>query len=130
MIQIKDSFTQSIDMIEARLSRLKNMYKNKQMLPTQFLTIFDTFSHINGNQESWYLEDYDQNSISSQNFELDQYQAINKLVSFQFNEIEHEDEWNTNSQCCYSVSHFEYMLTPYPYPIWTQFRSQHWFLFL
>jgi len=32
-------------------------------------------------------------------FELDQYQAIDKLVSFYFNEIELEDECDTDSQC-------------------------------
>ena len=51
-------------MIEARLSRLKNMRKNKETLPTQFLTIPDTSNHINENQESWYLEDFDQDLIS------------------------------------------------------------------
>ena len=64
MIQSEDSFTQSIDMIEARLSRLKNMHMNEETLPPQSLTIPKTSSHIDGNQESWYLEDYDQDSIS------------------------------------------------------------------
>ena len=89
------------------------------------MIIPDTSSHIDGNQASWYLKDYEQDSTSPQNFELGQYQPIDKLKSFHFNEIELEDECDTNSQCCDSVSHFEYMLTPYPYPIWTQFRSQH-----
>ena len=35
-----------LDMIEARLSRLENMRRNKETLPTQFLTIPDTSSHI------------------------------------------------------------------------------------
>ena len=61
-----------LDMIEARLNRLKNMRRNKVTLPTQSLTILDTSSHIAENQESWYLEDFDQDSISSQNLELDQ----------------------------------------------------------
>jgi len=60
-------------MIEARLSRLKNMRRNKKTLPTQSLTTLDTSSHIDENQESWYLEDFDQDSISPQNFEPDQY---------------------------------------------------------
>jgi len=34
------------------------------------------------------------------------------LVSFHFNEIEFEEECDTDSQCCDSVSLFEYMLTP------------------
>ena len=62
-----------LDMIEARLSRLENMRKNKKTLPTQSLTIPDTSNHIDENQESWYLEDFDQNSISPQNLKLDQY---------------------------------------------------------
>jgi len=76
-----------LDMIEVRLSRLEHMRRNKETLPTQFLTIPDTSSHINENHESWYLEDFDQDSISPQNLELDQYQPINKLASFHFNEI-------------------------------------------
>ena len=48
-----------LDMIEARLSRLENMRRNKETLLTQSLTISNTFSHINENQESWYLEDFD-----------------------------------------------------------------------
>ena len=47
-------------MIEARLSPLENMRRNKETLPTQSLTIPDTPSHIDKNQESWYLEDFDQ----------------------------------------------------------------------
>ena len=82
MILTEYPFTPSIDMIETILSRLKNMHKNKKTPPTQSLTIPDSSSHIDGNQESWYLEDYDQDSISPQNFELDQYQLIDKLKSF------------------------------------------------
>ena len=52
MIQSEESFTQSKDMIEARLSRLENMHRNEKTLPTQSLTIPDTSSHIDGNQES------------------------------------------------------------------------------
>ena len=45
-----------LDMIEARLSRLKNMSRNKETLPTQSLTIPDTSSHIDENQESCILK--------------------------------------------------------------------------
>ena len=69
-----------LDMIEARLSQLENMRRNKETLPTQFLTIPDTSSHIEENQELWYLEDFDQDSISPQNLELDQYQSMEKLA--------------------------------------------------
>jgi len=41
-----------LDMMEARLSRLENMRRNKQTLLTQSLTIPDTSSHIDENQES------------------------------------------------------------------------------
>ena len=56
MIQFQND---PLDMIKARLSRLENMRKNKETLPTQSLTIFDTSSHIDENQESWHLEDFD-----------------------------------------------------------------------
>jgi len=79
-------------MIEARVSRLENMCRNKVTLPTQSLTIPDTFNHIDDNQELWYLKDFDQDSISLQNLELDQYQPIEKLANFHFNKIEVERE--------------------------------------
>ena len=68
---------------------------NEKTLPNTFSIIPDSPSHID--EESWYLEDYDQDSISPQNFELDQYQIIDKLANFHFNEIELEDECDTNS---------------------------------
>ena len=80
MIQFQND---PLDMIEARCSRLENMRRNKETLPTQSLTILDNSSHIDENQESWYLEDFDQDSISPQNLELDQYQPIDELaISF------------------------------------------------
>ena len=60
MIQFQND---PLNMIKARLSRLKNMCRNKETLPTQSLTILDISSHIDENQESWYLEDFDQDSI-------------------------------------------------------------------
>jgi len=81
-----------LDTIETRLSRLKNILRNKKTLPIQSLNILDTSSHIEENQESWYLEDFDQDSISSQNLELNQYQPIDELASFHFNEIELDHE--------------------------------------
>ena len=38
------------DMIEARLSRLENMRRNEETLPTQSLIIPYTFSYIDENQ--------------------------------------------------------------------------------
>ena len=56
MIQSEDSFAQSIDMIEVRLSRLENMHRNEKTLPTQSLTIPDTSSHIDGNKNHGILK--------------------------------------------------------------------------
>ena len=89
--------------------------KNEKTLPNTFSIIPVSPNHID--EESWYLGDFNQDSILSHNFELDQYQPIDKLASFYFNEIEFEDECDTDSQCCDSVSFFESMLTQYRYPI-------------
>ena len=85
-----------LDMIEAKLSRLENTRRNKKTVPTQSLNIVDTSSYIEENQESWYPENFDQDSISPQNLELDQYQPIDKLVSFHFNELEVDYECEPN----------------------------------
>ena len=53
MIQFQND---PLDIIEARLSRLENIRMNKKTLPTQSLTIFDTSSHIDVNQESGILK--------------------------------------------------------------------------
>ena len=68
------------DMIEARLSQLENMRRNEETLPTQFFIIPNTFSHIDENQESWYLEDFDQHSILQQTLNLTN---INPLTNWQ-----------------------------------------------
>jgi len=91
MIQFQSN---PFDMIEERFSRLENICRNKETFPTQSLIIPSTSSYVDENQESWYLEDFDQDSISPQSFELDQYQLIDKLESFHFNEIELEHECN------------------------------------
>ena len=67
-------------------------------------------------KESWYLKDFDQDSISPQNFELGHYQPIDKLTSFHFNEIELEYECEPDLQLCDSISIFESMLTPTSLP--------------
>ena len=46
----------TLDMIEAKISRLENMCRNKETLPTQSLTIPDTSSHINENQDHGILK--------------------------------------------------------------------------
>ena len=58
MIQGQNSFNQSIDRLEERISQLENMYRNKKTLSTQSLTIPDFPNHIDRNQESWYLENF------------------------------------------------------------------------
>ena len=45
------------------------------------------------------------------NLELDQYQPIDKLASFYFNEIELDHEYELDLQFCDSVQNFESMLT-------------------
>ena len=62
------------------------------------------------------LEDFDQDSVSPQNLELDQYQPIDKLASFHFNEIELEYECEPDPKLCDSISIFESMLTPVSLP--------------
>ena len=62
----------------------------RKTLPNTFSTIPDFPSHIDRNQESWHLGDFNQDSISSHHLELDQYQTIDKLGSFHLNEIELE----------------------------------------
>ena len=68
MIQFQND---PFNMIESRLNRLENMCRNKKTLPTQSLTTPNTSNHIDENQESWYLEDFDQDLISPQNLKLD-----------------------------------------------------------
>jgi len=76
------------------MSRLINIVKdrNKKTLSNTCSIIPDCPSHIDENQESWCLEDFDQDSVLPQNLELDQCQPIDKLASFDFNEIELECE--------------------------------------
>jgi len=67
--------------------------RNEKTLPNQLLTIHDISSDINKTQESWCLESFNQDSISSN---LDQYQIFDKLASYHFNEIELEHECHTD----------------------------------
>ena len=88
--------------------------RNEKTLPNTFSITPDSPSHID--EESWYLRDFNQVSISPHNFKLDQYQPIDKLASFYFNEIELEDECDTDFQCCDLVSLFESMLSQVSLP--------------
>jgi len=115
----------SLYWIEAKVSHLVNTIndRNKETLPNTFSTIPDSPNHID--EESWYLEDFNQDLILPQNFELDQYQSIDKLASFHFNEIELEDECDTDFQYYDSAPLFESILTLVSLPDSDQFRSQH-----
>ena len=109
LIQSENNFFHSINRLEAQMSHLINIVKdrNEASLLTQSLTVPTTSSHIDENQESWYLKDFDQDLISPQNLELDQCQPINKLASFHFNKIELEHECDPDPQLCDSVPIFE-----------------------
>ena len=78
----------SLNRLEAKVSHLVNTIndRNEKTLPNTFSITPDSPSHID--EESWYLGDFNQDSISSHNFELDQHQPIDKLASFYFNEID------------------------------------------
>ena len=80
----------SIRYDRCKLSRLENTRSNEEILPTQSLIIPDISNHIDENQELWYPEDFNQESISSHKLELDHFQTLDKLASFLFNEIELE----------------------------------------
>jgi len=75
LIQSKNNFLQSVNRLEAQMRRLINIVKdrNEKTLPNTSLTIPNFPSHIDRNQESWCLRDYDQDSILPQHPELDQY---------------------------------------------------------
>jgi len=114
MIQSENYFSQSLNKLETQMSHLINImkYRNEETLPNTCLTILNCPSHIDENQESWCLGDFNQESISSHKLELDQFQILNKLASSPFNKIELECECEPNPQPCDSVPIFESMLTP------------------
>jgi len=80
LIQSGNNVTQSINRLEAKVSHLINTIneRNEETLSNTFSTIPNSPNHID--EESWYLRDFNQDSL--QNFELDQYQPIDKLASF------------------------------------------------
>ena len=96
-IQSQTDCLKSLNRLEAKVSHLVNIIndKNEKTLPNTFSTIPDSPSHID--EESWYLRDFNQDSISPHNFEPDQDQPIDKSASFHFNEIGLEDECDTDS---------------------------------
>ena len=74
------------------MSRYINIVKdrNEETLPNTCSTIPDCPSHMDRNEKSWCLREFDQDLILSHKFKLDQFQTLDKLASFQFNEIEFE----------------------------------------
>ena len=75
LIQSKNYFSQSLNRLEAQMSCLINIIKdrNDDTLSNTCLTIPDFSNHIDRNEESWCLEDFNQESISSHKLELDQF---------------------------------------------------------
>ena len=67
MIQSQNDYIHYLDRLEAQLDHLKNIenVRIEKTLPNTFLTIFDSPSLIDETDESWYLGDLNQNSISS-----------------------------------------------------------------
>ena len=65
LIQSENNFFQSINRLEAQMSHLINRVKdrNEKTLPSPCLTIPNCPSHIDENQKSWRLGDFDQDSI-------------------------------------------------------------------
>ena len=96
--------------------------RNEKTLPNTCSTIPDCPSHIDRN-EYWCLGDFDQDSISSHKLELEQFQTLDKLASFSFNEIELECECDPDPQPCDSVPIFKSMLTSEALP--TNFWWSH-----
>ena len=75
------------------------------------MTISDTSSHIDETHKSWCLGDFDQDSISTHQLELNQSQILDRLASFHFKEIELDGECELDLQLCNLVSIFESILT-------------------
>jgi len=72
LIQNQNSLNQPINMLKPQVSRLVNTNdKEKETLPTQSLTIHGFPFHIDRDQESLCLENFNQDSISSHYLELD-----------------------------------------------------------
>jgi len=82
---------------------------NEQIL--KFSNILDISNQLDRNQKSWCLEDFDQDSISTHQLELDQSQPLNKLASFEFKKIELDYECELDPQLCDLVPNIESMLT-------------------
>ena len=89
---------------------MANIYREEETLSYQYLTNSAISSTIDLTQDSCCFDNQD--SISSQHLELDQYQSFDKLTSFPFNEIELECECDPDPQPCDSFFIFKSMLIP------------------
>ena len=98
LIRSGNDFTHSINKLEAQMSRLINIVKdrNEKTLPDTISTIPCHPSHIDKNEKSWCLGDLNQESILSHKLELNQFKTLDKLASFPYNEIEFECECDPN----------------------------------
>ena len=108
MIQFQND---SFNKLEVLMSQLNNAYREEETLPYQYLINSNYPRHIDQNQESQCLEDFNQDSISPHQLELDQSQTFDKLARFSFDEIELDSERKPDLQTCDSVPIFESMLT-------------------
>ena len=81
-IQSQTDCLKSLNRLEAKVSHLVNTIndRNEETLPNTFSTIPDSTNHID--EESWYHRDFNQDSILSHNFELDQYQPMTNWQVF------------------------------------------------
>ena len=84
LIQSENNFNQSVNRLEAQMSRLLNIMKqrNEKTLPNTCSTIPDCPNYIDKNEESWCPGDFDQDSISPHKLELDQYQPFDNWQVF------------------------------------------------
>ena len=109
MIQSQNNFNKCNNRVEVEMSQFFNLTndKNEKAQPNQLLTIPDISKAIDLTQESWYSESFNQDSVSSQPLELDQYQSfenhINNLTSYHFSEIKLEHECDPEPQFSNSV---------------------------
>ena len=104
MIQSQNDYIQSqkdsFNRLESSMSQLNNAYKEEETLSCQCFNNTHCPNHIDRNQESWCLGDFNQDSISSHHIELDQSRTLDKLASFHFMKIDLDCECEPDLQSC------------------------------
>ena len=107
-IQSQTDCLKSLNRLEGKVSHLVNTIndRNKETLPNTFRSLLILPAILTKNHGILEILTMTHHSISPKNFELGQYQLIDELASFHFNEIELEEEYDTDSQCCDSISLF------------------------